>query len=186
MTELVYRWRRLDTDGLEVMRLDAREDGVRARSNVVFAASEPFAVAYEWSLDTRWRTRSLSIQLFQDETREMLIERAGDAAWRVNQRARSDLDGCEEVDLSITPFCNTLALRRFGPPPGGAGELVALYVDFPSLTGSPSRQRYERLGDREFRYVDLGFASGFEARLSVQHDGIVRNYEGLFELLESP
>ena len=37
-----------------------------------------------------------------------------------NPVADPDLEGADEPDLSVTPFCNTLALRRFGPPPGGA------------------------------------------------------------------
>ena len=102
----------------------------------------------------------------------------------VDRRPRPDPEGCEEIDLSMTPFCNTLALRRFGPLPGGAGELTTLYVSFPDLRISPSRQRYERLGSHLFKYLDLGLSAGFEADLAVDEHGLVRHYPQLFERLE--
>ena len=56
-------------------------------------------------------------------------------------------------------------------------------MTFPALTLQPSRQRYERLSTRSFRYIDLGAADGFEATLEVDANGIVTRYEGLFEQL---
>jgi hypothetical protein len=119
-----------------------------------------------------------------DELHTLFIERAAPTTWRVDNVPRADLDGCEEIDLSITPFCNTLALRRLGASSGGSGELTTRYVTFPSLGCEPSRQRYEPLGDATFKYVDLGSQAGFEARLIVDGEGLVRSYEGLFELIE--
>src|SRR4051794_8736136 len=121
----------------------------------------------------------LRIRLEGEEERSLLIERSGDANWLVDGVERPDLDGCEEVDLSVTPFCNTLALKRLA----GAGELTTLYVSFPQLKLQPSRQRYERLSTRSFVYTDLGAAEGFEAKLEVDANGIVTHYEDLFEHL---
>lgn len=174
-------WRRLDRPGLELLWLSDEPSGPLARSNVVDGGNVPYAVGYEWALDPSWRTRYLKVQLAQQVTRSMVIERIGETTWQVNGEARPDLEGCMEIDLSTTPFCNTLALRRFGPPPGGPGALVALYVSFPDLTCRPSRQKYERLDERRFRYVDLGAFRGFTAEIVVDQDGLVETYEGLFE-----
>jgi hypothetical protein len=112
----------------------------------------------------------------------MLIERLGPESWQVDDQERPDLFGCDEIDLSITPFCNALALRNLGGP----GEITALYVSFPDLTLQPSVQRYDRLAERAYQYVDLGVATGFEARLDLDANGFVTRYEGLFELLPDP
>ncbi len=181
MTSQVVRWRKIDGHGLELLRLRFEPDTLAARSHVVDAGDAPFAVHYEWQLDANWRTRSLHLTVYQDSERELYIERTGDSTWRIDRSARPDLDGCEEIDLSITPFCNTLALRRFGGPPGAAGELTALYVGFPDLAISPSRQRYEQLDSHVFRYIDLGVVNGFKADLTVDENGLVREYPTLFE-----
>jgi len=183
MHETVYRWRGSDPPSLEVLRLHARTHDLFAQSRLVNAGPEPFVVDYEWLLDSSRRTRSLTVLVRQHETVKLSIERVDSRSWRIDGSPRPDLDGCDEIDLSVTPFCNTLALLRFAPPPGGPGEITALYVSFPDLTLSPSRQRYERLDDRTFKYIDLGVQKGFEARLAVDHAGFVRSYEGLFERL---
>jgi uncharacterized protein len=184
MTSSIVRWRKLDGRGLEILRLHAGPGALVARSHVVEAGDAPFAVRYEWRLDSRWRTRSLHLTVYQESERELLIERTSDSRWSIDCGARPDLDRCDEVDLAITPFCNTLALRRFGQPPGGAGELTTLYVDFPELSISPSRQRYEQLGSHVFKYIDLGLSAGFEADLTVDEHGLVRHYPQLFERLD--
>ena len=182
----LYRWRRRDGLTLEVLRLDDIDGRPRVHSWVIDASSRPFVVEYDWTLDASWRTVSLRLRLHERDIRTLTIERAGDARWRVDGAPRADLEGCQEVDLSITPFCNTLALRRFGPPPGGAGDVTALYVECPALTCVPSRQRYERRGPATFLYIDLGEHRGFEAELTVDEDGLVREYAGLFERIEPP
>ena len=179
MTEQIYRWRGLDPPSLEVLRLQQTAGGISAHSTLSVTVDPSYAVSYEWQLDQTWCTDWLRIRLEGEEERSLLIERTGDATWLVDGVARPDLDGCEEVDLSVTPFCNTLALKRLA----GQGELTTLYVSFPELTLQPSRQRYERLSARSYVYTDLGASEGFEAKLDVDANGIVTHYEGLFEHL---
>ncbi len=182
--ERVYRWRRLLGEGLEVMRLADTGDRIRVRGEVIDAGTQPFALTYDWELDPAWRTRRLRLHVRGDGARDLLIERIGPSSWNVDGGERSDLAGCDEIDLSATPFCNTLALRRFGPAPGAAGAMTALYVALPALELSPSRQRYEQTARNEFVYVDLGLYAGFRAGITVDDDGIIRTYEGLFERIE--
>lgn len=186
MKESIYRWRRSDGLTLEVLRLHSDEDGYRASSRLVDASLRPVAVEYEWHLDREWRTRRVSIRTESSDRNALLIERAGETSWRVNGASRSDLDGCDEVDLSITPFCNTLVIKRLGLDPGSVAEATTLYVAFPELTTVPSRQRYERLDATTVRYVDLGAFQGFEATLTLDEDGFVRTYEGLYDRVEPP
>jgi uncharacterized protein len=177
------RWRRLDGPGLEVLSLQEDADGITVRSVIVDASDNAFGMTAEWRLDSTWRSRSLVLQVTDAAaiTRQLHILRIGPASWEVDGKARADLDGCAEIDVSATPFCNGLALRHLGEKPG---ELTALYVLAPDLTVQPSRQRYERL-ENGWRYVDLGAAKGFTAVLTFDDHLIVRDYEGLFETLDS-
>ena len=184
-TEAIYRWRRLDGLTLEVLRLHLHNDaGARASSRLVDASPEPFALDYEWELDRQWRTRRVSIRTDLPDRSALEIARVGEASWRVNGASRPDLDGCDEVDLSVTPFCNTLMIKRLALAPGSVTEASALYVSFPELTSVPSWQRYERLDATTVRYVDLGAVLGFQATLTLDEDGFVRTYEDLFERVE--
>lgn len=184
LASMIKRWRRLDYPGLEIMTLSEEPDGWRARSVIADGGEEPFGMTCKWRLDLEWRSRSLELLCFDaGGERTLSIERDGPTSWRIDSAPRPDLEGCAEIDLSATPFCNGLALKRLGHEPG---EMIALYVLAPALSVEPSRQRYERLGKRRWRYVDLGAAKGFTAVLDFESEGFVRHYEGLFEALNQP
>ena len=136
-------------------------------------------MSYEWQLDARLVHGLAAHAARRRRGAQLLIERTGDASWLVDGVGRPDLDGCEEVDLSVTPFCNTLALKRLA----GEGELTTLYVSFPGLTLQPSRQRYERLATRTFSIQTWAPPKASRRSLEVDANGIVTRYEGLFEQL---
>lgn len=173
-----YAWRRIDFPGLEILHLAKDANGVEAHATIIDAGEGQFSLQAVWKLDANWRSRSLELtQNSAAGVKTLRIER-GQRGWLVDERPRPDLAECLEVDVSATPFCNGLALHGLGRRPG---ELTALYVDASDLSVQPSRQAYEQLGDRQWRYVDLGVAKGFTAILDFDADGLVTKYEGLFE-----
>jgi hypothetical protein len=93
-----------------------------------------------------------------------------------------ELDGCIDVDISATPFTNTLPIRRLGLEPGESEELVVTYVRVPELLVGPERQRYGCLEAQAdgglYRFEAL--TSGFTAELPVDAEGLVIDYPGLF------
>jgi hypothetical protein len=84
----------------------------------------------------------------------------------------------------VTPFCNTLVIRKVPAVAGSSLTVDTAYVDGDDLTVARSRQRYDYKAPRRFRYIDLGVAAGFEADLQVDEAGLVRHYEHLFERIE--
>ncbi len=175
------RWQRLDQPGLELAHIVIEPRGVVVSSTIVDGGEQPFSLRYLWTLDSAWRTRSLRIDHMGSIDRSIMIERAGDAAWMLDNAPAPHLDGCVDLDLSATPFCNTLAMKYLA----GDGALTAAYVSGVDLSVVPSRQRYERLSDVHWRYHDLGVAAGFNANLDLDEHGLVRTYEGLFETVDS-
>jgi hypothetical protein len=178
-------WRRTDVPGLERLALTVSGVGVVAESTVVCLEDGGFRLDHGWRLTPDWRAVSLVVERWGagDAHHRLLLERSGDG-WRVDGERRPDLDGAEEPDLSVTPFCNTFPIRR---TPAAAGESLTLdtcYIDAAAMTVVRSRQRYDRLGPNRLRFVDLGVAAGFEADLEVDDEGLVHRYEHLFERVE--
>lgn len=178
--ETAYRrWQRVDQPGLELAYISIEPRGIAVSSTIIDAGEQPISLRYLWLLDSAWRTRSLRIDHLSGVERQLTIERTGDTSWRIDNATALHLDGCAELDLSATPFCNALAMRYLG----GDGALTAAYVSASDLTVVPSRQRYEKIGDAHWRYHDLGVAAGFSANLHLDAHGLVRSYEGLFEAI---
>lgn len=186
MSGSVLFWRRLDVEGIERLELALGPDGVDAASTVVGLGEGGFRLDHRWRLDRAWRALAVTVERWNAQGHGILrMERAG-AGWRVDGAPRPDLDGAEEPDLSVTPFCNTFPIRS---APQRAGESLALdiaFVDGPALTVARSRQRYDRQGKGRLRFVDLGLSAGFEADLAVDGDGLVLSYEGLFQRVAPP
>ncbi len=88
------------------------------------------------------------------------------------------------MDISQTPFTNTLPIRRLGLGPGESAEISVAYVDGTQLQPWPEPQRYtclEEGGRRGGLYRFLSLDGGFTADLPVDADGLVLDYPGLFK-----
>lgn len=178
----VFFWRRTDLHGLERLTLEVEADQISAVSTVISTESGGLRLDHRWMLTPDWRAQSVEIERWNaDGHEQLLLARVGAAGWAVNGTARPDLDGAEEPDLSVTPFCNTFPIRRVPQAAGASLTLDTAFIDGETLTVTRSRQRYERQGASRLRFVDLGLFEGFKAELEVDEDGLVKTYEGLFE-----
>jgi uncharacterized protein len=184
MSDSIHFWRRTDVEGLERLELAIEPDGVRAISTVVCLDAGGFRLDHCWQLDATWRAQRVEIERWNARGHStLLLQRAG-TGWHVDGKPRPDLEGAEEPDLSVTPFCNTFPIRRLPEGAGASLTLDTAFIDGNALTVARSTQRYDRLGPNRLRYVDLGLSRGFEADLVVDDHGLVMSYEHLFERLQ--
>ena len=146
MSASIHFWRRTDVEGLERLELAIEPEGVRAKSTVICLEAGGFRLDHCWQLDAEWRAQFVTVERWNSQGHGILhLERAG-AGWRVDGKARPDLEGAEEPDLSVTPFCNTFPIRRTPEDAGASVTLDTTFIDGPALTVARSRQRYDRQG----------------------------------------
>jgi hypothetical protein len=176
----IVRWRDWSGEGLEHLVLNERPDGVQADSVVVGEEDgEAFAAWYRVECDSGWRVRHCRIgHVGQDSPIELASD--GTGAWLDGSgRARHELAGAFDVDITATPFTNTLPIRRLNLRDGEASTIVVVYVRLPELTVTTSRQRYTCLEHgRRYRFESL--ESAFTRELEVDADGLVVTYPDLF------
>lgn len=157
------RWRGHERQSLEVLIFEHE----RARAEVRFGTE---AWRYEVVLDG-WVTRRAMVG-------PLALEH-GAEGWTVGGEPRPDLAEAIDVDIVITPFTNTLAIRRLALEVGQSADIVTSWVDVPALQVIPDPQRYTRIEDRVYRFESLD--SDFTADIVVDEDGFVVDYPGLFE-----
>ena len=180
MKNMVLFWQRTDMAGLERLEVTVAPDAVRAAGTVLGVEDGGFRLEHRWRLSPDWRAQSVVVARWGARSHASThLEREG-TGWRVDGALRADLEGAEEPDLSVTPFCNTLPVRRTPQPVGASLALDTAFIDGATLTVVRSRQCYERQGPGRVRFIDLGLARGFEADLVVDEDGLVLQYEHLF------
>ena len=190
-------WSARDQPGLEHLRLTWVERGasMSASSNAEIAAlanglvigvdgQAPFRAQYRIACDGNWRARTAQITCLSGDQLTQTLGSDGEGHWFDNAgKSLPALDGCSDLDISATPFTNTLPIRRLALQPGRSTEIAVVYIAVPSLRLSTARQRYERLEDSAagavYRFTAL--ASGFTAELVVDGDGLVLDYPGMFQ-----
>jgi hypothetical protein len=186
MSKSVYFWRRTDLEGLERLELEVGPEEITAMSTVICLEAGGFRLEHRWRLDPAWHAQSVTVERWNAQGQGVLhLERVG-TGWRVDGVPRPDLDGAEEPDLSVTPFCNTFPILRTPERAGESLPLDTAFIDGSALTVARSSQRYDRQGPGRVRYVDLGLSRGFEADLLVDDAGLVLRYEHLFERVAVP
>jgi uncharacterized protein len=110
------------------------------------------------------------------------LDIASDGAGRWSDHAGTqlpELAGAIDVDLSATPFTNTLPIRRLGLRSGQSETIQVVYVQFPDLTVTIDRQCYTCLEPgRRYRHESVD--SDFTREIEVDGNGLVMAYPGLF------
>ena len=177
-------WAPWEEPGLEHLRLVTSDGGVVANGLVIgLEAGRPFRIGYEIHCDERWQVREVRVATPNSERPVLELLADGEGHWkRGGGEPVPELDGCIDVDISATPFTNTLPIRRLALEPGESEELTVTYIRVPELLVGPERQRYGCLEAKAdgglYRFEAL--PSGFTAELPVDVEGLVLDYPGLF------
>lgn len=91
----------------------------------------------------------------------------------------NEFKGCVDVDISITPFTNTLTINRINLSVNEKKQIDVLYVDVLTRLIKPVRQSYKRISETEYKLESV--PNDFEAVITVDKSGLVVNYPDLFE-----
>ncbi len=175
--DIVWEW--VQRPGLEHLRLTIGEEVIAAEGVIVATLDDQlFRLRHAILCDGKWRFREARLSLDSDETRRELTLIRDESGWRANGETRGDLSLCEEIDLMGSPYTNTLPIRRLRLAANEARRIRVAYIRLPDLVVEPVEQEYTRLDaaepPRRFRY--RGITSDFTADLTVDAEGIVRDY----------
>lgn len=171
-------WRALRWPGFEHARVDLGPPLVADVLLVGMEAGRSWRLRYRLSTDAAGATRELRVHdLDAGTARVLAAPRPGH--WELDGAPAPDLDGCLDVDVAASALTNTLPVRRLRLREGQGMDLAVAYVDVPGLAVSRAAQRYTRdPGPGAYTYRNLD--SGFHARLTLDGDDLVQDYEGVF------
>ncbi len=178
-------WQPWSEPGIEHLRLHEQDDLVAADGMIVgVAAEQALRLHYEVRCDSHYRFIMVRVSLFTPTYRTLLLSVDADGFWRTDKSDMplAKLQGCVDIDLSATPFTNTLPIRRLDLQPGESAEIKVAYISIPSLQISSDLQRYTYL-TRDTDHSVYRFespANQFTADIRVDPDGLVIDYPGLF------
>jgi uncharacterized protein len=170
----------MDRPGHDACRIEQKSGGWRLTGSAVFMeVGDPCQLDYTIECDAGWHTRSARVRGFAGtEPVEIEIDVDGSQRWRLNGVEQMDVAGALDVDLAFTPATNKLAIRRLDLPIAGMGEVRSAWLPFPEVVLSPLDQIYRRTADDRLLYEAPTL--DFQAELTINGDGIVISYAGLW------
>ena len=174
------RWRALEGGGLEHLTLRAQANGLRADAVLVGEREgQRFGASYRIDCGVDFTVRSFEIAT--TDGRRLAMTRR-DGGWHDSGRGHLPaFDACIDIDLSATPFTNTLPIRRCVWEPGQQRRIAMLFVPFDSFEPFVTEQIYTCLAPRLFRFETAD--GSFAAELPVDEDGLFMDYPYLFQRL---
>lgn len=172
-------WQDWSGDSIEYIVLNETLERICADSAIIRKDAEnPFAARYEIVCDPEWRVRHVSVSLVGDD-RGIELSSDGNGNWSDESGARDEFRGAIDIDISATPFTNTLPIRRLKLGTEQSADILTVYIHLPELGITTDPQRYTCLeAGRLYRFESLD--SNFARNIEVDSDGLVLTYPGLF------
>ena len=166
----------MDGSGLERCELEESADAVRLSGTTLLATEAgPVEIQYSVALDHGWRTTTVGVHVRgPGDDRSVALCTDGSGTWTVGEEVVAELQGATDVDFAWTPATNTTPIRRLRLDQGASAAISVVHVPYPDRQVSLRSQTYERLGPRRYRYT----SGDFQADLTVDDHGLVRNYPG--------
>ena len=177
-------WEQLIDKGLEHLILQQGAQ-IEAEGLIVGMLKDAaYRIQYRIVCDVKWNTqRVIAKDLLNNK--EFTLTRSGDEWLDEQNHVIESLRGCSDVDIMVTPFTNTLPIKRLNLKQSDSKEIAVVYVSVPDLNLSRFEQRYTCLSKDKaggvYKYESLN--SGFTSELKVDADGLVVDYPGIFKMV---
>ncbi|CAH0127309.1 hypothetical protein SRABI36_00180 [Pedobacter sp. Bi36] len=172
-------WEGLKYKSLENCTLTETDNGVTVTSIITGQVNnQVIKVSYKILTDPLWTTYLVEINvILGGNEKTVLLEKKG-AYWLVNNTIDHRFDGCVDIDISLTPFTNTLPIRRLVFNGQLSNRIEVIYIDIIADMIMPVRQYYTKISDSVYLYENE--KSTFKAELKTDSYGLVIEYPKLF------
>lgn len=181
MLQKQFIWKGNET--IENFQIEKHRDGYKAKSIVNGILKEaPLLIAYEVEISKNWEVEKVQITSLLNDKENIVLQSDKNGRW-IDQSAQHkiEFDGCIDIDISVTPFTNTLPIKRLGDRLEKRTRLEVLYFNLSEWKIRKVEQYYTKINQNLFRYE--GVFRNFEADLPVDDNQFVLSYPSLFERL---
>jgi|SRR5688500_15405299 len=138
-----------------------------------------YKVDYLIKTNQNWETILLEINCrCNNQTQLIRFEGDGKGHWMSNGIKANQFDGCIDVDIPLTPFTNTLPIKRLHLNQNQSQEIKVIYCDLLDGHVKVVRQKYTCLSITKYHYENV--PKDFESTIQVDEFGFVVDYPTLF------
>lgn len=172
-------WQGIEYFSLENCLVKTNESGAVISSTIVGLYEEKiYKIEYTIKTNIHWETVFAEINCMHNDTIQSIrLEGDGKGNWIHNEVDK--FDGCIDIDIPLTPFTNTLPIRRLTLTPGESKDIKVLYCDVLQGKLKVVHQKYTCISATKYHYENV--PNDFEATIEVDEHGLVVDYPLLFK-----
>lgn len=183
----ILTWRAPDATRMESVRVQLSGNRIRANGRIVAAATDKhpaFAAYYDLQTDESGATKRLGLTVtVAERERQLVIARDEENMWLVTDfrgQSRAGYDGALDIDMVLSPFFNTLPIRRVRLHQRAAAvTLPTIYLGLPEMSVTAAAASYTSAGPGTGITVLTPGTDPGGSTLTVDTDGFVIDYPGL-------
>lgn len=173
-------WQGLDNKTIEDCRVEKMISGYTIQSFLNGNADEKDVdVSYVIKLNNNWQVLSFSIDGKIAGDYFSAVMQNDNGKWTdASGKPFPEFDGMCFIDITLTPFTNTLPVNSLGLTVGESAEIDLIYIDVVERKIYTDHQKYTRISD--FRYKFENDGGNFTAEIEFDRNGFVMHYPNLF------
>ncbi|WP_217706299.1 putative glycolipid-binding domain-containing protein [Paenalkalicoccus suaedae] len=170
-------WRNVREMALEGIRI--KEFDYASSSVILRRGTYHYTIMFDG-----WRVTSVRLELVNKHA--LILQSPAEGEWLdADGEQLPELAGAIDIDISITPFTNSLPINRLDWERGQERTLTMVYIDAEDFTFKPVEQTYTYLRDEGENRVFSYETESYQTEITVNELGLVVSYPGEFEL-DSP
>ena len=139
-----------------------------------------YKVEYNIETNVNWETKSATIRMKIDDAADTITLKKNDGKWFLNGAPADGFNDIYDIDISLTPFTNTLPVRRLKLTGHEEQVITVIYFDILDRQIKPLKQIYTRLTAHNYKYENDD--KSFTANIQTDEDGLVKDYPTLFKM----
>ena len=177
-------WEGIIYHSFEKCKLSIKETIIEAESVITGKwEDKAYSVNYKIQTNRNWETIFFEINSeINGHTKSISYSGDGNGNWNKNGQPVIQFTGCTNIDISVTPFTNTLPINRLQLIQNKQADIRVLYIDVLEQIEKAVSQKYTRLSPLAYQYENI--PNDFEAIISVDQQGLVTDYPNLFKRLD--
>jgi uncharacterized protein len=178
--ETTILWTGIAYHSLEYCVLTNSDESIDVNSVIVGAHDDKiYRVDYSIKINRNWESFFVEVKAqLSDKKEEINYHSDGRGNWTKNGAPANEFNGCIDIDISLTPFTNSLPINRLQWELNKPQQIKVLFFDVLSQEIIPVQQRYTKLSNSEYKFENV--PNDFEAIITVDESGMVVNYPELF------
>jgi len=173
-------WQGIIYQSLEYVNIQENGKNYTVLSKIIGCYHDKiYAVDYKLIIDKDWTMLEFLIESEINTIKTKITGKKQQDHWEINNMIHPELKGFKYIDISLTPFTNTLPINNLILTENHSQKIKVIYLDVLNNHIKPAEQQYTKTSAAGYLYENI--ETDFKADIVVDENGLVIHYPGLFK-----